>query len=202
MKLICIGRNYAAHAAELNNKVPKQPLIFMKPASALASSTQIPYPGFTNDLHYELEVLLFINKEAKNVSLEDAHNYYDHIGLGIDFTARDIQQVCKDKGHPWERAKSFDNSAIIGKRMDKNFFNLEALNFKLKLNDEVVQSGNTKDLIFNFDVLIHEVSKYFTLNIGDIIFTGTPAGVGAVKPGDKLTAFLEEELYLNLSIIE
>ena len=115
---------------------------------------------------------------------------------------RDIQQVCKDKGHPWERAKSFDNSAIIGKRMDKNFFNLEALNFKLKLNDEVVQSGNTKDLIFNFDVLIHEVSKYFTLNIGDIIFTGTPAGVGAVKPGDKLTAFLEEELYLNLSIIE
>ncbi|NNE25783.1 MAG: fumarylacetoacetate hydrolase family protein [Saprospiraceae bacterium] len=202
MKLICIGRNYAAHAAELNNKVPKKPLIFMKPASALASSSQIPYPDFTNDLHYELEVLLFISKEAKNVSLEDAPNYYDHIGLGIDFTARDVQQKCKEKGHPWERAKSFDNSAIIGQRMDKEKFDLENLKFSLLLNDKEVQSGNTKDLIFDFNVLIQEVSKYFTLNVGDIIFTGTPAGVGPVKPGDRLQASLEEELYLNLTIIQ
>jgi len=202
MKIFCIGRNYLDHAKEMNSQVPSEPMIFMKPQTAINNSNEIYYPAFTKDLHYELEVLLFISKAGKNITLESASSYYAHIGLGIDLTARDIQTICKEKGHPWEVAKSFDNSAVMGARLPKEDYNVEAINFQLFLNDELVQNGNTKDLIFDFDQLISYISKFFSLEIGDVIFTGTPAGVGPLKTGDKLKAYIESDLHLNLSVIQ
>ncbi|MBT8190310.1 MAG: fumarylacetoacetate hydrolase family protein [Bacteroidia bacterium] len=202
MKIFCIGRNYVDHAKEMNSPVPTSPMVFMKPATSVCKGDQVPYPSFTNDLHYELEVLLFVSKTGTNVPVDKAYEYIDGIGLGIDFTARDIQRKCKEKGHPWEKAKAFDNSAVISQKIDLDKYALKALDFELKLNDRIVQSGNTRDLIFDFETLISHISEYFTLEAGDVIFTGTPAGVGPVQPGDELRAFVGDDLYLNLSIIQ
>ena len=202
MKFFCIGRNYRDHALEMNNPIPKSPLVFMKPATALVDGNQVPYPSFTNDLHYELEVLLFVSKSGKNIPIDRAMDYIDGIGLGIDFTARDIQRKCKEKGHSWEKAKSFDNSAVISRKIGMNEYDLNEINFSLKLNDQYVQMGNTKDMIFDFSYLIKHISAYFTIESGDIIFTGTPAGVGPVNKGDNLSAYMEDDLLLNLSIIQ
>jgi 2-keto-4-pentenoate hydratase/2-oxohepta-3-ene-1,7-dioic acid hydratase in catechol pathway len=201
MKILCIGRNYAKHAKELGNAVPTEPMIFMKPESALNYSGELVYPGFTNDLHYELEIVLEINNTASNVSLEQASKYYDRIGLGIDFTARDIQSECKSKGHPWEKAKAFDNSAPMSNRlMSKNLFDIDNINFKLEVNNSIVQDGNTKNLIFRFDHLISYASQFFTLEKGDLIYTGTPEGVGPVNKGDILVGYLGEEKLLEVLI--
>lgn len=195
MKIFCIGRNYADHAKELNNPVPKKPLVFMKPMSALLINDKpLYYPAFTKDLHYEAEIVLKITKNGKHVEEKFAHKYYDEIALGIDFTARDVQKQCKEKGHPWEIAKGFDGSGVLSKfipidRVDKN-----AIKFHLEKNGEVVQQGNTKDLIFNFDYLISYLSTIFKVQTGDIIYTGTPAGVGPVQIGDKLEGFIETNL--------
>ena len=200
MKIFCIGKNYAKHAKEMNSAVPSKPMIFMKPETAINRTDQMDYPAFTENLHYELEVLLYIDKGGKNISPESAHEHFSEIGLGIDFTARDIQSRCKEKGHPWEVAKAFDQSAHIGKKFDKSDFDLEQLNFRLLKNGETVQDGYVKDIIFNFDTLISYISGFFTLEPGDIIFTGTPEGVGPVFPGDMLEGFLNDELSLKMSI--
>lgn len=187
MKIICIGRNYIDHAKELNNPVPKKPLVFMKPPSALlVNNKPLYYPEFTKDLHYEGEIVLKICKNGRYVQPEFAHKYYQEIGFGIDFTARDIQAKCKEKGHPWEIAKGFDGSAAMSKFISIEKLNMENIEFQMSLNGEVVQHGNTKDLIFSFTDIIVYVSQYFRLQFGDLIFTGTPAGVGPVKIGDKL----------------
>ncbi len=202
MKLICIGRNYVDHAKELNNKVPTSPLMFIKPETALAAGNKILYPAFTKELHYELEVVLRISKAGSYIKLKDAHKHYDSIGLGIDYTARDIQRECKVKGHPWEKAKGFHNSASLSDTfIDKSYYNLDSIKFSLEKNGKVVQQGDTADLIFGFDFLIHYVSQYFKLEPGDKIYTGTPAGVGPLKTGDSLKGYLEGELILQNSII-
>ncbi len=193
MKIICIGRNYAEHARELNNPVPTAaPVVFMKPPSALlVNEKPFYYPDFTKDLHHELEIVLKICKNGKSVQPEFASGYYEEIGLGIDFTARDVQEELKKKGHPWEIAKGFDNSAVLGKFVPLEKVNNDGnIEFQLKKNGEVVQHGNTRDLLFTFDQLIVYVSKYFKLLQGDLIFTGTPAGVGPVQPGDLLEGFI------------
>jgi acylpyruvate hydrolase len=193
MKIICIGRNYAEHARELNNPVPTAaPVVFMKPPSALlVNEKPFYYPDFTKDLHHELEIVLKICKNGKSVQPEFASGYYEEVGLGIDFTARDIQDELKKKGHPWEIAKGFDNSAVLGKFVPlEKVSNGGNIEFQLKKNGEVVQHGNTRDLLFTFDQLIVYVSKYFKLLQGDLIFTGTPAGVGPVQPGDLLEGFI------------
>ena len=191
MKIICIGRNYADHAAELNNPVPKQPLVFMKPPSALlVNNKPLYYPEFTQDLHYEVEIVLKIGKNGKYVQPEFAADYIESIALGIDFTARDLQRKCKEKGHPWEIAKGFDGSAVISEFIPLSKVNRSAIEFELHLNNEKVQHGNTKDLIFSFEDIIVHVSKFFKLQMGDLIYTGTPAGVGPVKIGDQLEGFL------------
>ena len=187
MKIICIGRNYIDHAKELNNPVPKKPLVFMKPPSALlVNNKPFYYPEFTKDLHYEGEIVLKICKNGRYVQPEFAHKYYQEVGFGIDFTARDVQAKCKEKGHPWEIAKGFDGAAPMSKFISVDDLNMEAIEFQTLLNGEVVQNGNTKDLIFSFTDIIVYVSQYFRLQFGDLIFTGTPAGVGPVKIGDKL----------------
>ncbi len=192
MKIICIGRNYRDHAKELKNPVPKKPLVFMKPPSALlVNNKPFYYPEFSKDLHYELEVVLKIARNGRHIQPEFASKYYSKIGLGIDFTARDIQSQLKAKGHPWEIAKGFDGSAVISEFISlKDIENPNAIEFRLEKNGEEVQNGNTKDLIFSFDYLITYVSQYFKLQQGDLIYTGTPAGVGPVKIGDKLEGFL------------
>lgn len=191
MKIICIGRNYAKHAKELNNEVPDNPMIFMKPPSALlVNNKPFYYPDFTKDLHYELEVVLKISKNGKHVQPEFAHQYYSEVALGIDFTARDIQAQCKKKGHPWEIAKGFDNSAVLSPFVSIDELNAKAIEFELHKNGEKVQHGNTLDLIFSFEDIIVYASKFFKLQMGDLIYTGTPAGVGPVKIGDKLEGFL------------
>lgn len=191
MKIICIGRNYAKHAKELNNAIPKQPLVFMKPSSALlVNDKPLYYPEFTQDLHYEIEVVLKIGKNGKHVQPEFAHKYYTEIALGIDFTARDVQKKCKEKGHPWEIAKGFDNSAVLSPFVSIDLVNRNAIEFRLEKNGKTVQHGNTKDLLFPFDELIVYTSKYFKLHQGDLMYTGTPEGVGAVQIGDKLEGFL------------
>lgn len=201
MKIICIGRNYVDHAKELNNPVPKKPLVFMKPSSALLVNNKPFYhPEFSEDVHYEIEVVLKMCKNGKSVDPKFAHTYYDKISVGIDFTARDLQRKCKEKGHPWEIAKAFDNSAVIGKWVDAKNFNPKDLGFHLEVNGEKRQIGNTKDLIFPFDYLISYVSKYFKLNVGDLIYTGTPAGVGPVKIGDELKGFIGDELLLSCEV--
>ena len=187
MKIICIGRNYAKHIEELANERPDNPVVFLKPDSAiLPNKNPFFIPTFSNDVHYEVEVLVKINKVGKHIATRFAHKYYDEIGLGIDFTARDIQQKCKEKGLPWEKAKAFDGSAVIGDFYNKSNFDLENLAFKLFKNDIIVQDGNTKSMLWKIDELISYVSQYFTLKKGDIIFTGTPAGVGKVSENDVL----------------
>jgi len=202
MKIIAIGRNYAEHAKELNNPIPTTPVIFMKPDTALLKDNKPFYlPEFSNDVHYELEVVLKICKEGKHIAEKFAANYYDEIGLGIDFTARDIQSKHKEKGLPWELAKSFDSSAPISIFLPKSDFeNLYDLNFKLKINGETRQKGYTKDLLFSFEKIISFVSQYITLKKGDLIFTGTPEGVGKINQGDKLEAWLEEKQLLNFDV--
>ncbi len=202
MKIICIGRNYAEHAKELNNPVPTVPVIFMKPDTAILKDNKPFYhPTFSNDIHHELEIVLKIAKEGKHIAEKFAHKYYDEIGLGIDFTARDIQQKHKEKGLPWELAKSFDHSAPISHFIPKDQFkDLYQLNFHLELNGQTVQKGNTSDLLFQFEKLIAFVSQYITLKKGDLIFTGTPEGVGKVNMGDNLVGYLEGEKLLDFFV--
>ena len=192
MKIICIGRNYAKHIEELANERPDNPVVCLKPDSAiLPNKNPFFIPAFSNDVHYEVEVLIKINKVGKHIASRFAHKYYDEIGLGIDFTARDVQQQCKEKGLPWEKAKAFDGSAVIGNFYNKKDFNLENLSFQLFKNNEIVQDGNTQSMLWKIDELISYVSQYFTLKKGDIIFTGTPAGVGKVSENDVLLGQIE-----------
>jgi acylpyruvate hydrolase len=201
MKIFCIGRNYVEHAKELNNAVPTKPLIFMKPPTALLlEGKPFYYPDFTQNLHHELEIVLRISKNGKAIQPEFAHRYYDKIALGIDFTARDLQDDLKAKGQPWEIAKGFDGSAVLSDFVPLSNYNSSAINFHLTKNGETVQIGTTQDLIFTFDTLIAYISKFFTLQQGDYIYTGTPAGVGPVKIGDKLEGFLEGRLLLSCEI--
>jgi len=202
MKIICIGRNYADHAKELGNEIPDEPVIFMKPKSALLQPhTPFYYPEFTNELHYECELVLRISKNGKYIQDRHASNYYNGITLGIDFTARDIQDECKKKGLPWEKAKAFDNSAAIGKFIDITpDINKKNINFSFSKNGEIVQTGNSGQMIFSFDKLISNISNYFSLNIGDLIFTGTPAGVGECVVGDELEAFYEGTSMLKVDV--
>ena len=201
MKIICIGRNYAKHAKELNNPVPKQPLIFMKPDTAmLVNRKPFFYPEFTKDLHYEAEVVLKVCKNGKHVEPEFAHKYYDKLTIGLDLTARDIQARCKEKGHPWEIAKGFDGSAVLGEFISMADFQADNIGFYLNKNGETVQKGNTNDLIFSFDYIISYVSKIFRLHMGDLIFTGTPEGVGPLQVGDELEGFIGERRLLECRI--
>jgi 2-keto-4-pentenoate hydratase/2-oxohepta-3-ene-1,7-dioic acid hydratase in catechol pathway len=200
MKIVCIGRNYADHAKEMKAELPKEPVFFMKPDTALLKDPDFYMPEFTNDLHHEIELVLKICKAGKHIEPQFAHKYYDEIGLGIDFTARDIQAKCKEKSLPWEKAKAFDNSAPIGKFISVKNLNLSDINFELKVNGESRQTGDVKDMIFSFDQLISYISKFVSLKVGDLIFTGTPEGVAAVKQGDKLEGFLNGEPFLLLNI--
>ncbi len=202
MKIICIGRNYAEHAKELNNPLPKEPVFFLKPDTCLIQKNQpFFYPDFSNEIHFETEIVVRINKIGKHIQRKFAHTYYSEIGIGIDFTARDLQQKCKEKGLPWEIAKAFDNAAPISKFVDiSKFDNIQNINFHLDINGKTVQNGNTADMIFKVDEIIEYVSKFITLKIGDLIFTGTPAGVGPVKIGDKLEAFIEDDFLLKVDI--
>ncbi|MBW2962876.1 fumarylacetoacetate hydrolase family protein [Mesonia aestuariivivens] len=194
MKIICIGRNYTKHIEELNSEKPEEPVIFLKPDTAVLLKKQ-PFfiPDFSNDVHYEVELLVKITKVGKYIQEKFAHKYYNEIGLGIDFTARDLQNQLKEKGLPWEKAKCFDGAAVIGEKwIDKNeFSDLQNLNFTLQKNDETVQEGNTALMLWKVDEIIAYVSQFFTLKIGDVIFTGTPSGVGRVQPNDKLVGAIE-----------
>lgn len=202
MKIICIGRNYGAHAKEMNAEVPTKPVFFMKPDTALLKDNEPFYfPNFSNDIHYECEVVVKIAKVGKNIDVKFAHKYYDQISLGIDFTARDLQQECKEKGLPWEIAKSFENSAPISSVfIDKRELDLNGISFHLEKNGERVQYGNTADFIFKVDEIIAYISKFMTLKTGDLIFTGTPAGVGPVQIGDKLIGYLENQKMFDFEI--
>ena len=202
MKIICVGRNYADHAKELGNDIPEEPVIFMKPKSALLQShTPFYYPEFSNELHYECELVLRVCKNGKYIQERHAANYYNGITVGIDFTARDIQDELKKKGLPWEKAKAFDNSAAVGKFIDvAPGLNRKNINFSFYKNKELVQQGNSGNMIFSIDALIANISNYFSLNIGDLIFTGTPAGVGECVVGDVLEAYLEKENLLSVEV--
>jgi acylpyruvate hydrolase len=202
MKIIAIGRNYAAHAKELNNPLPSSPVIFLKPDTAVLKDNKPFYiPEFSSDIHYELEVVLKVCKEGKHIAEKFAANYYDEVGLGIDFTARDIQNVHKEKGLPWELAKAFDNSAAISHFIPKSQVgDINDLSFRLNINGEERQHGNTKNILFSFEQIIAFVSKYITLKKGDLIFTGTPEGVGRVNQGDRLEAWIVTEQFLNFEI--
>tara|TARA_B100000809_G_C15115576_1_gene522283 strand:+ start:53 stop:664 length:612 start_codon:yes stop_codon:yes gene_type:complete len=202
MKLICIGRNYTDHIKELENEKPTDPVVFLKPDTSILLRKQ-PFfiPDFSNDVHHEVEVLVKINKVGKHISKTFAHKYYDEIGLGIDFTARDVQAQLKAKGLPWEKAKAFDGAAVIGEWLSKHEFeDLNNLNFSLKKNEKTVQNGNTSLMLFKIDEIIEYVSKYFTLKIGDIIFTGTPAGVSRVVANDRLKGFLEDKQLFSITV--
>lgn len=202
MKIFCIGRNYVAHAKELGNEVPDEPVIFMKPKSALLQThTPFYYPEFTNELHYECELVLRICKNGKYIQDRYASKYYDAVTVGIDFTARDIQNELKEKGLPWEKAKAWDNSAVIGKWVNlSDLKNKKDIHFKLLKNKELVQEGHSSNMIFNFDSIVANISNYFSVNIGDLIFTGTPAGVGECVVGDELEGFLEDAEMFNIEI--
>ena len=202
MKLICIGRNYTEHIKELENEKPTDPVVFLKPDTAILLKNQ-PFfiPDFSNDVHYEVEILVKINRLGKHIDKKFAHKYYDEIGLGIDFTARDLQKQLKEKGLPWEKAKAFDGAAVIGNWLPKSEFkDLNNINFSLKKNDDLVQQGNTGKMLWKIDELIEYISKYFTLKIGDIIFTGTPAGVGKVVANDKLKGFIENDQIFSITV--
>jgi 2-keto-4-pentenoate hydratase/2-oxohepta-3-ene-1,7-dioic acid hydratase in catechol pathway len=202
MKLICIGRNYAQHISELKNEKPTEPVLFLKPDTAILLKKQ-PFfiPDFSDEVHHEVEVLVKINRVGKHIDVKFAHKYYDEIGLGIDFTARDLQQKLKEKGLPWEKAKAFDGSAVVGKWVSKSKFeNLDNLPFSLLKNNKTVQSSTTQDMLWNIDEIIAYVSQFFTLKIGDIIFTGTPSGVSPVQPNDSLKGFIGEEQFFSIKV--
>ena len=202
MKLICIGRNYTDHIKELENEKPTDPVVFLKPDTSILLKKQ-PFfiPDFSDEIHHEVEVLVKIKKVGKYIDKKFAHKYYDEIGLGIDFTARDLQAKLKSKGLPWEKAKAFDGAAVIGKWLSKDQFeNINNINFSLKKNEELVQTGNTELMLWKVDELIEYVSKYFTLKIGDIIFTGTPAGVGKVVANDELKGYIETQEMFSIKI--
>ena len=202
MKIICVGRNYADHIEELKNERPQEPVLFMKPDTALLQK-QFPFvmPPFSNEVHHEIELVVKINKVGKYIDLKFAHKYYDEVTVGIDFTARDIQDQLKAKGLPWEKAKGFDGSAVIGDFVPKtDFKSLDAVNFELTSNGVVAQKGNTQNMLWKVDELIAEVSKYFTLKTGDLIFTGTPKGVAKVSPGDVLEGFLEDKKLFKIQV--
>jgi len=203
MKIICIGRNYVAHAKEFNEDVPTEPIFFMKPDSSLLRNNDPFYiPDWSNNVHYETELIIKISRLGKNIEKRFAHRYYNEIGLGIDFTARDVQSELKKKGLPWEKAKAFDNAAVLsGNWFPKSIFpDEDSIHFKLNINGDTVQEGNSGFMIFGFEELIANISKYVTLKIGDLIYTGTPAGVGPVKIGDHLEAFLEDKKMLDFMI--
>jgi len=202
MKILCVGRNYADHAREMEREIPEEPIIFMKPKSALLLDGQpFYYPDFTEDLHYECELVLKFCKNGKNIPEETAHKYYNQITTGLDFTARDLQSQLKAGGLPWELAKAFDHSAVIGSFLDiSSIPDKKDINFCLYKNRQPVQQGNSRDMLFSFDRLICFISRFFSLNIGDLLFTGTPAGVGPVHTGDKLEAFIENDSLLELEI--
>lgn len=201
MKIICIGRNYVDHAKELNNPVPAEPVFFMKPDTALLKDNEPFYlPEFSNDIHHEIELVVKISKAGKHIQQEFAKNYYEQVTVGIDFTARDVQQQCKEKGLPWEKAKAFDGSAPVGKFIEVDTTQINGLAFHLEINGETKQQGNTSNMLFSVDAIIAYVSKFVTLKTGDLIFTGTPAGVGPVKIGDKLRAYLGNQQLLEFEI--
>jgi acylpyruvate hydrolase len=202
MKIICIGRNYVDHAKELNNPIPKEPVFFLKPDTAYLPNNKVFFiPSFSSDIHHEIELVIKINKIGKHIQPKFAHKYYHEITLGIDFTARDIQQECKTKGLPWEKAKAFDGSAPIGTFVQKSQFqNMQQLSFYLLKNKEKVQVGNTADMLFTIDQIISYVSQYTTLKIGDLIFTGTPAGVGQVQVNDILEGYLEDKKVMQVKV--
>lgn len=202
MKIICIGRNYVEHAKELNNPVPTRPVFFMKPDTALLQKNNpFFYPEFSKDIHYETELVLKICKNGRHIEERFAYNYYNEIGIGIDFTARDIQAECKAKGLPWEIAKAFDQAAPLGKFLPiSKFPDLNNINFSLKINNEIRQDGNSTDMIFSFDQIIAYISMFITLRTGDLIFTGTPEGVGPTKIDDHFEAYIENEKLLDFNI--
>ena len=202
MKIICIGRNYLDHAKELGNKIPTSPLFFLKPDTAIQPKGH-PFfiPDFSNNIHFEVELVVKISKNGKNIDEKFAHKYYDEIGIGIDFTARDIQEDCKKNGLPWEKAKGFDGSAQISNEfINKKSLKLEDINFSLNLNNYLMQKGNSKNMIFSFDQIISYISKYYTLRAGDLIYTGTPSGVGKVEIGDSLSCFINGREMLKVNI--
>jgi len=201
MKIFCIGRNYADHAAEMGSEVPSQPMVFMKPPTALLINNDPFYiPEWTDNVHYEGEIVLRVCKNGKYVQPEYAHSYYDRIAFGIDFTARDLQKQCKSAGHPWEIAKAFDHSAAVSEFVTYDAQSSDVITIETKLNDEVVQSSDSSHLIFDFNTLICHVSKYFTLQQGDYIYTGTPAGVGKVSIGDRVDGYLNGQHMLSCAI--
>jgi 2-keto-4-pentenoate hydratase/2-oxohepta-3-ene-1,7-dioic acid hydratase in catechol pathway len=201
MKIICIGRNYVDHAKELNNPVPEKPVFFMKPDTALLlKHNPFFYPDFSNDVHYEVEIVVKIDRNGKYIDEKFAHKYYSEISVGIDFTARDLQAQAKKKGLPWEIAKAFDKSAPVGKFIPKSDFNINDINFSLKVNGELRQQGNTRDMIFSIDKIISYVSRFITLRTGDLIFTGTPHGVGPTKIDDRFEAYIENEKLLEFNV--
>ncbi len=202
MKIICVGRNYTDHIAELKNEMPTEPILFLKPDTAILLKKQ-PFfiPDFSDDIHYEVELLIRINKIGKHIDRKFAHKYYDEIGLGIDFTARDLQNKLKKEGLPWEKAKAFDGAAVIGNFLKKEeILDLDGINFRLERNGNLAQKGNSMQMIWGFDTLIEYISKYFTLKIGDVIFTGTPAGVGRVETGDRLEGFIENHEMFSIKV--
>ena len=202
MKIICIGRNYLDHANELGNKIPTSPLFFLKPDTAIQPKGH-PFfiPDFSNNIHFEVELVVKISKNGKNINEKFAQKYYDEIGIGIDFTARDIQEDCKKNGLPWEKAKGFDGSAQISNEfINKKSLKLEDINFSLNLNNSLMQKGNSKNMIFSFDQIISYISKYYTLRAGDLIYTGTPSGVGKVEIGDSLSCFINGREMLKVNI--
>ena len=202
MKIICVGRNYAEHIKELDNKKPNEPVLFLKPQTAIINKRQ-PFfiPSFSNEIHYELELIVKINRLGKFIQRKFSHKYYNEISLGIDFTARDVQLELKNKGLPWEKAKAFDGSCLIGEwKNKKDFDNIDNIDFRLTKNDEIVQNSNTSLMLWKVDELIEHISKFFTLKIGDIIFTGTPAGVGRVEINDKLKGYMNDNELLSVNI--
>ena len=202
MKIICIGRNYIEHIEELGNEKPKEPVIFLKPDTAILPK-KMPFiiPEFSDDVHHEVELVVKINRVGKHIDKKFAHKYYEEIGLGIDFTARDLQKKLKEKGLPWEKAKSFDGAAVLGKFVSKsNFEDLSNIDFSLKKNNEIVQEGNTSKMIHSIDDIISHVSQYFTLKIGDYIFTGTPSGVGRVSENDVLQGYIGDDEIFKIKV--
>ena len=202
MKIICIGRNYIDHIKELSNQKPMNPVVFLKPdSSVIAKNQNFIIPSFSNEIHHEVELVIKINKVGKHIDKSFSHKYYDEIGLGIDFTARDIQSNLKEKGHPWEKSKAFDNSCMVGKFLKKEKLeDISKIEFSLIKNNELVQSGHSDDMLWKIDELISYVSQYFTLKIGDLIFTGTPSGVSKVESGDILEGYLLSNKMFTLKV--
>jgi 2-keto-4-pentenoate hydratase/2-oxohepta-3-ene-1,7-dioic acid hydratase in catechol pathway len=201
MTLFCVGRNYTEHAKELNNKVPTEPVIFLKPPTAiLPEDRPMYYPDFTQDLHHEIELIFKIQKKGKSIPEHLVWDHISHVSVGIDFTARDLQQKCKEKSLPWEISKAFDNSAVIGKWIPIADFNKDQLNFELKVNNQTIQKGNISEMVFSVPFLLNYITRFFKINKGDILFTGTPSGVGPVKIGDHLEGILNGQLMFEIDI--